>query len=341
MSKGRQIQLNARRPPHAPSACGVQMSKRRDVLLWPESFSAQNVLGPPRCDLELAETKPSCRPLETLSEAASENAHEATNVAGFGEINASGDDNLNKPNRIQDKPGGSQDVPLSDEQACLPLVSSHHLAPGTADAPDGSSDINSGPTVFVVDDNRLAREAIRVLLLDTKYRVETYPSARDFLESYRPGETGCLITDVRMPDMDGFELLAQLATTGDGLPAIVITGQGDIATAVQAMKAGAVDFIEKPINPDALLTCIGRALLRVESPTERSARRSAAAMRIASLTAREREVMDLVVAGHANKEIAYRLGISQRTVETHRAAVMKKMGAASLADLIRLEMAAQ
>jgi two-component system, chemotaxis family, CheB/CheR fusion protein len=202
-----------------------------------------------------------------------------------------------------------------------------------------SADRNA--TVFVVDDNRLARETIRVLLLDSKYRVKTFPSGQAFLDSYHPGEHGCLVTDVRMPGIDGFELLAQIAATGTAPPAIVITGQGDIATAVQAMKAGAVDFIEKPIDPDALLACINRALQRSESPNERSARRAAAAMRIASLTAREREVMELVVAGHANKEIAYRLGISQRTVETHRAAVMKKMGAPSLADLIRLDIAAQ
>jgi FixJ family two-component response regulator len=206
-------------------------------------------------------------------------------------------------------------------------------------AEQGSADQNA--TIFVVDDNRLARETIRVLLLDSNYRVKTFPSARAFLDSYHPGEHGCLITDVRMPEIDGFELLAQIAATGPALPAIVITGQGDIATAVQAMKAGAVDFIEKPINPDALLACIDRALQRTESASERSARRAAAGMRIASLTTREREVMELVVAGHANKEIAYRLGISQRTVETHRAAVMKKMGAPSLADLIRLDIAAQ
>ena len=142
-----------------------------------------------------------------------------------------------------------------------------------------------------------------------------------------------------MPGMNGFELLAQVAVAGHGLPAIVITGQGDVAMAVQAIKAGAVDFIEKPTNPDTLIACVNRALRQVASPSERATWREAAALRIAGLTRREREVMALVIAGHANKEIAARTGISQRTVETHRAAVMKKMGAASLSELVRLEIA--
>jgi two-component system CheB/CheR fusion protein len=162
-----------------------------------------------------------------------------------------------------------------------------------------------------------------------------------FLDSHRPGDKGCLITDVRMPGMGGFELLARLAAAGSHLPAIVITGRGDIAMAVEAMKAGAADFVEKPADPDTLLSCVARALKQAASPTERSAWHTAAAMRIAGLTARERQVMDLVVAGHPNKEIAVRLDISQRTVETHRAAVMEKTGASSIADLVRLEMGAR
>jgi two-component system, chemotaxis family, CheB/CheR fusion protein len=201
--------------------------------------------------------------------------------------------------------------------------------------------VDQDATIFVVDDNRDAREAMRALLRHAGFRVKTYANAQAFLDFYRPGDRGCLLTDIRMPGMGGFELLAQFAAAGHSLPAIVITGQGDIATAVQAMKAGAVDFIEKPTSPGTLLACINRALQLVASPDERSARRSAAAMRIAGLTTREREVMDLVVSGHANKEIAYRLSISQRTVETHRAAVMKKIGASSLSELIRLEMAAR
>jgi len=199
----------------------------------------------------------------------------------------------------------------------------------------------SAPTIFVVDDDRETRDAMQILLSQAGYGVKTFANARTFLDSYRPGEKGCLVTDVRMPGMGGFEMLAQLATTGRLLPAIVLTGQGDVAMAVEAMRAGAVDFIEKPADPETLLSCVGRALRQAASPAERSAWRAAAAMRVAGLTARERQVLDLVVAGHPNKVIAARLDISQRTVETHRAAVMEKMDASSISDLVRLEMAAR
>ena len=199
----------------------------------------------------------------------------------------------------------------------------------------------SPATIYVVDDDRSAREAMQILLRAAGYPVATYASASTFLDSFQRGQRGCLLTDVRMPGMNGFELLAQLAAAGHALPAIVITGQGDIAMAVQAMRAGAVDFIEKPTDPTALLACINRALRQAASPAERSSWRQAAAMRVAGLTKREREVMDFVVAGIANKDIAARLRINQRTVETHRATVMKKMGASSLSELVRLEMAAR
>jgi two-component system CheB/CheR fusion protein len=250
-------------------------------------------------------------------------------TATFRDVAASNFIGLGKPVKTVDL--------LNAMQRCMSPVKSEME---TADANASSAKsfaLGQGATIFVVDDNRHAREAMRVLLTHAGYRVKTYANARAFLDSYRPGDKGCLITDVRMPGIGGFELLAQFAAAGHGLPAIVITGQGDIATAVQAMKAGAVDFIEKPTDPESLLACINRALQRVVNPDQRSARRSAAAMRIAGLTTREREVMELVVAGHANKEIAYRLGISQRTVETHRAAVMRKIGASSLSELIRLE----
>jgi two-component system, chemotaxis family, CheB/CheR fusion protein len=200
---------------------------------------------------------------------------------------------------------------------------------------------SAAATVYVVDDDGGAREAMEMLLAKAGYSVETYASAATFLESYRPGQKACLLTDVRMPGMSGFELLAQLAAAGNALPAIVITGQGDVAMAVEAMRAGAVDFIEKPIDADALLAGVNRALRQAASPAERSSWRKAAAMRIAGLTSREREVMDLVVAGCANKDISARLRINQRTVETHRAAVMKKVGATSLSELVRLELAAR
>lgn len=196
-------------------------------------------------------------------------------------------------------------------------------------------------TIFVVDDNRDVREAMRIVLSQAGYHVQTSIDAPSFLKSYRPQDTGCLVVDVRMPGMNGLEMLAQLARMGSRLPAIVITGQGDIAMAVEAMRAGAFDFIEKPVDPASLLASIDRALRQAASPRERSVAQAAAAMRIASLTRREREVMDLVVAGHLNKEIAARLGINQRTVETHRATVMKKTEASSLSDLVRQDILAR
>ena len=184
--------------------------------------------------------------------------------------------------------------------------------------------------IFVVDDHRDTREAMRILLVDAGYRVKTYGSAQSFLNSLQPEDRGCVVTDVRMPGMNGFEMLARLAATGSKLPAIVITGQGDIAMAVEAMRAGAVDFIEKPVDAETLLASVGRALQQTADPAERATERNAAAMRLAALTTRERQVMEFVVAGHANKEIAARLRINQRTVESHRAAVMKKMAASSI-----------
>jgi two-component system CheB/CheR fusion protein len=196
-------------------------------------------------------------------------------------------------------------------------------------------------TIFVVDDDRDIREAMRAVLSQAGYQVNTSADAQSFLNSHRPGDTGCVIVDVRMPGMNGLEMLARLsAMDGGKLPAIVITGQGDVAMAVEAMRAGAVDFIEKPVDANALLTSVDRALRQAVTPAERSAAGSAAAMRIAGLTKREREVMRLVVSGVANKEIAARLGINQRTVETHRATLMKKMGASSLSELVRLDIAA-
>jgi two-component system CheB/CheR fusion protein len=189
----------------------------------------------------------------------------------------------------------------------------------------------------VIEDDQGNREAMQVLLTNAGYQVKTYVSALAFLESRCPKDRGCVVTDVRMPGMNGLEMLASLVTAGNRLPAIVITGQGDIAMAVQAMRAGAVDFIEKPVDPEVLLASVRRALQQTSNP----AGRAAAAMRIAALTKREREVMARVVGGHSNKEIAARLGINQRTVETHRAAVMTKLGVRSVSDLVRLAIAAE
>jgi two-component system CheB/CheR fusion protein len=196
------------------------------------------------------------------------------------------------------------------------------------------------PTVFVVDDDQNLRDALQELLRQHGHPHEAYASGEAFLAADRPDREGCLVVDAVMPGMGGIALLERLKTENHGMPAIMITGHGDVAMAVQAMKAGAADFLEKPIRPDELLVAIERALERAQDSQKLSAWRKAAAERIARLTARERDVMDLVVQGRPNKIIAHDLGVSQRTVENHRAAVMKRTGVTSVPDLIRLVMAA-
>jgi two-component system CheB/CheR fusion protein len=195
------------------------------------------------------------------------------------------------------------------------------------------------PTIFVVDDDQTLRDALQELLREHGHAAETYASGEAFVTADRPDRQGCLVVDAVMPGMGGIALLERLKAENQGMPAILITGHGDIAMAVRAMKAGAADFLEKPIRPDELLASIERALERAQDSLKLSAWRRAATERIARLTPRERSVMDLVVQGRPNKIIAHELGVSQRTVENHRAAVMKRAGVTSVPDLIRLVMA--
>jgi two-component system CheB/CheR fusion protein len=194
------------------------------------------------------------------------------------------------------------------------------------------------PTIFIVDDEGALRDAMRELLQAEGWSVEAYPSGEAFLEAYRPGGEGCLVVDARMPGMSGLELLERLKSTNGAPPAIMVTGHADIRLAVRAMKAGAMAFLEKPVPYDELIVNIERALALTRNATALSSLREAAAKRLASLTTRERQVVGLVVEGNLNKEVAYLLGISQRTVETHRAAAMKKLGARTLSELIHLTM---
>jgi two-component system, chemotaxis family, CheB/CheR fusion protein len=196
------------------------------------------------------------------------------------------------------------------------------------------------PTIFVVDDDSTVREAMRDLLQEHGRMVETYTSSEAFLDAYRPGSEGCLLVDARMPGMGGLALLQRLKSEGSRLSSIMITGQGDVPMAVEAMRAGAADFIEKPIRRDKLFASIEHALEHIRDSGKLSVRREAAAKRLAGLTTRQRQIMELVLAGHPSKNIAADLGISQRTVENHRAAVMKKTGSHSLSALIRLALAA-
>jgi FixJ family two-component response regulator len=191
-------------------------------------------------------------------------------------------------------------------------------------------------TVFIVDDDQAMRTSLQWLIEATGLSVQTYASADVFLASYYPGRAGCLLLDVRMPGMSGLELQSYLAREGYRLPVILITGHGDVAMAVKAMKAGAMDFIEKPFHDEDLLRSIHHAL---EFDQKHRATRSAKAdiaMRLAELTPREHEVMAMVTEGKSNREIAATLGVSAKTVEAHRARVMEKMRAESLAELVRM-----
>lgn len=198
-----------------------------------------------------------------------------------------------------------------------------------------------GITIFVVDDDEAVRGSLQALLEAEGFAARTFESAGAFLASDASGLPGCLIADIRMPDMDGLELQEELVRRKAPLPVIVVTGHGDVPLAVRAMKAGAIDFLEKPYDEAVLLGSIRRALSEVQQASERAAAAQETAERLASLTEREGQVLELLTAGRPNKVIAYELDISPRTVEIHRARVMEKMRAKSLAELVRMVVAAQ
>ena len=202
------------------------------------------------------------------------------------------------------------------------------------------ADAGAGRVVFVVDDDRDVREALRGVLEDAGMEVEDYASCRDFLDAYRPGREACLVIDAYLPGMSGLELLRRMADGGHRVPAIMITGNSDVPMAVQAMKAGALDFIEKPVNAEELLACVGLALHQSHDDGLLAERREAAAGLVGRLTARQRRIMEMVLAGHPSKNIAADLGISQRTVENHRHEIMRRTGVKSLPALARLVIAA-
>jgi len=197
------------------------------------------------------------------------------------------------------------------------------------------------PTIFIVDDDDAIRDSLQLLLDAAGFKqVSVYGSSRRFLETAAPQPGDCLLLDVRMPDMDGLELQAELNRRGIRLPVIIMTGHGDVPIAVRAMKAGAEDFIEKPFSDAVLLESLRRALARSLAMTKQSEEAGETMRRLATLTAREREVLGGMIAGRPNKVIAYDLSISPRTVEIHRARVMDKMQARSLSALVRMALAA-
>ena len=192
------------------------------------------------------------------------------------------------------------------------------------------------PIVFIVDDDESLRETLTRLVESVGLSARAFESATSFLEAYEPEQPGCLVLDVRMRGMSGLDLLSNLRAGGSALPVIMMSAFGDVATAVRAMKAGALDFVEKPFSNQAMLELIQQSLKADSQAREARRVKDEFTTRHEALTTREREVMALVVSGASNKEISSRLGISPKTVEAHRARVMRKMDARSLADLGRM-----
>jgi FixJ family two-component response regulator len=229
--------------------------------------------------------------------------------------------------RPLDNPSGSAiycwQVPVAGEN---PVIERSARQPATAEQ----------PIVFVVDDDESVREALRSLFRSVSLRVETFGSAADFLRSALPEVASCLVLDVRLPGVSGLDFQAELAKANIHIPVIFMTGHGDIPMSVQAMKAGAVDFLTKPFRDQDMLDAVAAAVERDRSRRKDEQRLSDVRARFDGLTAREREVMGLVTAGLMNKQIAGELGLSEITVKIHRGHVMRKMAARSLADLVRM-----
>jgi FixJ family two-component response regulator len=202
-----------------------------------------------------------------------------------------------------------------------------------------NSPVTTQETVFVVDDDEAVRDSLRWLLEANGYRVQCFNSAEEFLEAYQPAQAGqiaCLILDVRMSGMSGLELQERLIADNASLPIIFVTGHGDVPMAVSTMKKGAMDFIEKPFDEAELRKLVERMLEKARSESTNVQQQRAAAERLGKLTAREHQVLERIIAGRLNKQIADDLGISIKTVEAHRANIMEKLNVNTVADLLRL-----
>ncbi|MCP4408231.1 MAG: response regulator transcription factor [Gammaproteobacteria bacterium] len=196
--------------------------------------------------------------------------------------------------------------------------------------------MDNDSTIFLVDDNHNVRDALSLFLESTGLQVRAYPSAQAFLEHYDSLHPGCLVLDIRMPGMNGMELQQELIKRHIDIPIIFLSGHGDIPMSVKALKAGAVDFIEKPFNDEVLLNCIHEAIIKDAQTRVFNAQKSKILANYAQLTRREKEVMKFVISGHSNKEIARELDISHRTIDVHRARIMEKMQANSLPELVSM-----
>ncbi|MHC4742460.1 MAG: response regulator transcription factor [Planctomycetota bacterium] len=192
------------------------------------------------------------------------------------------------------------------------------------------------PTVFIVDDDEAVRQSLQLLAESVGLKATCFAKPLEFLDQYDPALPGCLVLDIRMPEMSGLELKAKLAERKIEIPVIFLTGHGDVDMGVGAMKTGAVDFIQKPPNDEALLDSIQKAIQQDAERRRRSAEREGASQRLASLTRRERQIMELLVQGQADKQIAHELGISIRAVGLHRRKILDKVGVASVVELTRL-----
>ena len=195
--------------------------------------------------------------------------------------------------------------------------------------------------VHIIDDDQALRESLAFLLRTHQLEVRSFDSAKTFLDALPDASLGCVITDIRMPGMSGVDLLRRLKELKIGVPVIVITGHGDVPLAVEAMKIGAADFVEKPFNDDQLVASVRAALQQRQDQTKRGAERTEIEHRISKLSAREKDVLAGLIEGRANKQIAFDLGISPRTVEIYRANLMNKMQADSLSDLVRMALVVQ
>ena len=204
-----------------------------------------------------------------------------------------------------------------------------------------SENVVAQPVVHIIDDDEGLRESLAFLLRSAAFEVKSFESAKAFLDVLPHAAPGCIITDVRMPDISGIELLRRLKELKIGVPVIVITGHGDVALAVEAMKIGAADFFEKPFDDDLLVASVRAALRQREGQTKRGAERAEIEHRISTLSRREKDVLTGLIEGRANKQIAFDLGISPRTVEIYRANLMNKMQADSLSDLVRMALLAE